>query len=57
MLPSGQNAVRAVFYLDIAPADAEQALPVIAEVLRALPADARAIASEAAPTVAQPASH
>jgi nucleotide-binding universal stress UspA family protein len=51
MLPSGPNAVRAVFYLDIAPAAAEQALAIIVEVLRALPADAR-VTSEPPPAVA-----
>jgi threonine aldolase len=40
MLPSGAHAVRAVFYLDIAPADAEQAVAIIADALRALPAKA-----------------
>lgn len=57
LLPSGPNAVRAVFYLDIAPADAERALAIIAEVLRVLPVDARVAAGEAAPTPVQSASY
>lgn len=36
MLPSGPNAVRAVFYLDITPKDVERALTIIIETLRAL---------------------
>lgn len=36
MLPSGPDAVRAVFYLDIAPQDVDQALRIIHETLRAL---------------------
>jgi threonine aldolase len=55
MLPSGPSAVRPVFYLDIAPAAAEQALAIIVEVLRALPADARVISEP--PPVAQAASY
>jgi threonine aldolase len=42
MLPSGRNAVRAVFYLDITSGDAEQALATIGEVLLALPAGGQA---------------
>jgi threonine aldolase len=38
MLPAPPDGVRAVFYLDIAPADAEQAVAIIRDVLRALPA-------------------
>jgi threonine aldolase len=49
MLPSGANAVRAAFYLDVAPAAAEQALTVITEVLRAFPSGTRATAHESAP--------
>jgi threonine aldolase len=56
ILPSGVNAVRAVFYLDIAPAAAEQAVAIIVEVLGALRADDQATASEPAPTIAQAAS-
>jgi threonine aldolase len=37
MLPSGPDAVRAVFYLDIAPEDVDRALRIIHETLRALP--------------------
>jgi threonine aldolase len=40
LLPSGANAVRTVFYLDIKPADVEQAVAVITEVLRVLPVSA-----------------
>ena len=36
MLPSGGNAVRAVFYLDIAAPDTERALAIVAETLQAL---------------------
>ncbi len=37
MLPSGVDAVRAVFYLDIAQSDVDDALKIIADALRALP--------------------
>jgi threonine aldolase len=37
MLPSGPDAVRAVFYLDIAPQEVDKALSIIRETLRALP--------------------
>jgi len=37
MLPSGPNAVRAVFYLDITSGDAEQALAIIGAALYTLP--------------------
>jgi threonine aldolase len=37
MLPSGPDAVRAVFYLDIGVEDAERALAITAETLRELP--------------------
>jgi threonine aldolase len=37
MLPSGPDAVRAVFYLDIAPQDADKALRIIRDTLQALP--------------------
>jgi hypothetical protein len=40
MLPSGAHAVRAVFYLDIKPAEVERAVAVISEALRALPVSA-----------------
>jgi hypothetical protein len=57
MLPSGLNAVRAVFYLDIAPAAADRAVAIIVEVLGALRADDQATASEPAPAIAQAASY
>ena len=37
MLPSGLDAVRAVFYLDIAPQDVDRALRIVRETLQALP--------------------
>ncbi|QQN62203.1 aminotransferase class I/II-fold pyridoxal phosphate-dependent enzyme [Bradyrhizobium diazoefficiens] len=37
MLPSGVDAVRAVFYLDIAKSDVDDALKIVADALRALP--------------------
>lgn len=37
MLPSGPDAVRAVFYLDIVPSDVDDALKIIADALRSLP--------------------
>jgi threonine aldolase len=37
MLPSGPDAVRAVFYLDIAPQDVDRALRIVRETLQALP--------------------
>ncbi len=37
MLPSGPDAVRAVFYLDIAPRDVDEALSIVRETLRAPP--------------------
>lgn len=36
MLPSGPDAVRAVFYLDISPDDAERAISIVGDVLNAL---------------------
>ena len=36
MLPSGPNAVRAVFYLDVSPADGERAVGIVAETVEAL---------------------
>ena len=54
MLPSGTNGIRAVFYLDIAPGDVRQAVAVIGEVLRALPAsEPAAPAADSAAGVAQ----
>jgi threonine aldolase len=49
MLPSGPRAVRAVFYLDIAPAEAEQAGAIVRGVLHALPAKGDVGAAENAP--------
>src|SRR6266481_657029 len=37
MLPFGPDAVRAVYYLDIAPQDVEKALRIVHETVRALP--------------------
>ncbi len=42
MLPSGADAVRAVFYLDITAEDVDAALKIIVDSLRALPKDDRA---------------
>jgi hypothetical protein len=54
MLPSGTNGIRAVFYLDIAPGDVRQAVALIGEVLRALPApEPAASAADSAAGVAQ----
>jgi threonine aldolase len=55
MLPSVPNAVRAVFYLDIASGDAQQALAIIGEVLRALPAAGQAERAENVHGIAVPA--
>jgi hypothetical protein len=39
MLPAGADAIRAVFYLDIAAADVDDALRIIREALQALRKD------------------
>jgi threonine aldolase len=53
MLPSGPHAVRAVFYLDIAIEDAERAVAIIADALRALPVLERLTGEVVRPAVAQ----
>ena len=49
MLPSGPDAVRAVFYLDITESDVDGALAIIGETLRALPESAAVIGDRPAP--------